>query len=145
MEIRLRPILFILYLAATASAAAAIGTLRPEIDPLAFRTLAAPTAPPAVTQTLTSQLITLADDSAAWDWHVTCQDALATWVRQSPNPIRTIRVTLTGIQNLVPLSYVPQTGPRYQRGRFALSQHPMLSSMTSENTEMMMLVAIRPG
>lgn len=35
-----------------------------------------------------------------WDWQVTCQDALATWVQQSPNPIRSIRVTLTDEKNL---------------------------------------------
>ena len=27
-------------------------------------------------------------DSASWEWQAACQDGLATWVRQSPNPIR---------------------------------------------------------
>jgi hypothetical protein len=65
-------------------------------------TLAAPATQTAGTQPLASQLITFTDDSAAWDWQVTCQDALATWVQQSLNPIRTIRVTLTDETNLGP-------------------------------------------
>lgn len=102
MEIRLRPILLILLLTAAAVATAVIGLPRLEIGPLAFRRPATPTAAAAVTQTLASQRIAFTDESAAWDWQATCQDALAIWVRQSPNPIRTIRVTLTDDQNLGP-------------------------------------------
>lgn len=79
---------------------AAIGLPRLGIDPLAFVRPATPTAPAAVAQTLAGQRITFADESAIWDWQAACQDALATWVQQSPNPIRTIRVTLTDEQNL---------------------------------------------
>ncbi len=102
MEIRLRPVLLILLLAAAAIAAAAVGLPRLGISPLAFRTPAAPTARAAVTQTLAGQRITFADESAAWAWQAACQDALATWVQQSPTPIRTIRVTLTDETNLGP-------------------------------------------
>lgn len=100
MEIRLRPILLILLLAAAAIAAVASGLPRLGIDPLAFGRPATPTVQAAVTQTLAGQRITFADASAAWDWQPACQDALATWVRQSPNPIRTIQVTLTDETNL---------------------------------------------
>lgn len=99
MEIRLRPVLLVLILAA-AITAAVIGLPRLRFGPLASGTPAAPTAPAAGTQTLASQRITFADDSAAWDWQDACQNALATWVQQSPNPIRTIRVTLTDEKNL---------------------------------------------
>ncbi len=75
MKIRLRPILLTLLLAA-----AVVAT--------------------AITQAPASQLITFADENATWDWQVTCQDALQAWVQQSPNPIRTIRVTLTDEKNL---------------------------------------------
>jgi len=102
MEIRLRPILLIVLLAAAAIAASVVGLPRLGIAPLAFGTPATPTTQAAVTQTLASQRIIFADDSATWDWQVTCQDALATWVQQSPNPIRTIRVTLTDETNLGP-------------------------------------------
>lgn len=100
MEIRLRPILLILLLAAAAIAAAAIGLPRLGIDPLAFGRAATPTVQAAITQTRAAQRITFADDSAAWDWQPVCQDALAAWVQQSPYPIRTIRVTLTDDTNL---------------------------------------------
>jgi len=102
MEIRLRPILLILLLATVTTAAAVIGLPRLQIGPLAFRARATPTAPAVMTQTLASQLITFADESTAWDWQATCQDDLATWVQQSSNPVRTIRVTLTDEQNLGP-------------------------------------------
>lgn len=102
MEIRLRLILLILLLAAAAIATAAIGLSRLGIGPLAFRSPATPTTPVAPTQALASQRITFADESTAWDWQATCQDALAAWVRQSPNPIRTIRITLTDETNLGP-------------------------------------------
>jgi len=100
MEIRLRPILLILFFAAAAIAAAVVGLPRLGIGPLTFGTPAAPTILASVTQTLASQRITFTDESAIWDWQATCQDALATWVQQSPNPIRTIRVTLTDDKNL---------------------------------------------
>lgn len=64
-----------------------------------------PTVSPAQgteTQAPANQLITFADESATWDWQAACQDALATWVQQSPDPIRTIRVTLTDETNLGP-------------------------------------------
>lgn len=102
MELRLRTLLFILLLAAAIIAVAAIGLPRLEIGPLAFRTPATPTVQAAGTQTLAGQRITFADESAAWDWQAACQDALAAWVRQSPDPIRTIRVTLTDEQDLGP-------------------------------------------
>ncbi len=100
MEIRLRPILLILLLLAAAIAATAIGLPRLGIDLPVFGRPAVPTAQAAVTRTLVGQRITFADESAAWDWQPSCQDALATWVQQSPNPIRTIRVTLTDETNL---------------------------------------------
>jgi hypothetical protein len=102
VEIRLRHILLILLLAAAAIAVAAIGLPRLQVGPLAFGTPATATAEAAVTQTLASQRITFTDDSAAWDWRAACQDTLAIWVQQSPNPIRTIRVTLTDETNLGP-------------------------------------------
>jgi hypothetical protein len=102
MEIRLRPILLIPLLAAAAVAAAIIGLPRLGIGLLAFGRPATPTTPAAVTQTLASQLITFADESPTWDWQAACQDALAIWVRQSPNPIRTIRVMLADETNLGP-------------------------------------------
>jgi len=100
MEIRLRPVLLILLLAAAAIVAAAVGLPRLGISPQAFRTPATPMAQAALTQTLASHRITFVDESAAWDWQAACQDALAAWVQQSPNPIRTIRVTLTDEKNL---------------------------------------------
>ncbi len=102
MEIRLRPVLLILLLAAAGVAAVALGLPRLGIGPLAFVRPATPTAQATIIQTLASQRIAFADESAAWDWQVACQDALATWVQQSPNPIRTIRVTLTDETNLGP-------------------------------------------
>jgi hypothetical protein len=102
MEIRLRPILLLLLLAAAATATAVIGLPRLQIGPLAFGTPASSTVPATITQTLASQRITFTDQSAAWDWQAACQDALASWVRQSPNPVRTIRVTLTDETNLGP-------------------------------------------
>lgn len=102
MELRLRTLLLISLLAAVAIAVAAVGLPRLGIDPLAFRTHVTPTAQATGTQSLAGQRITFADESATWDWQATCQDALATWVQQSPDPIRTIRVTLTDEQNLGP-------------------------------------------
>lgn len=102
MELRLRTLLLLSLLAAVAIAAAAIGLPRLEIDLPAFKTPVTPIAQANTTQTLASQRITFTDKSAAWDWQVTCQDALAAWVQQSPDPIRTIRVTLTDEQNLGP-------------------------------------------
>ena len=98
MELRLRTLL--LLLAVAAIAVAAIGLPRLGIGPLAFRTPSTPTAQAVGTQTLAGQRITFADESAAWDWQAACQEALATWVQQSPDPIRTIRVTLTDETNL---------------------------------------------
>ncbi len=100
MELRLRTLLLISLLAAAAIAVAATGLPRLGIGPLALWTPATPTAQAADTPTLAGQRITFADESVAWDWQAACQDALATWVQQSPNPIRTIRVTLTDEQNL---------------------------------------------
>lgn len=102
MELRLRTLLFILLLAAAAIAVAAIGLPRLGIDLLAVGRPATPTAQAASTQTLAGQRITFADESVAWDWQAACQDTLAAWVQQSPDPIRTIRVTLTDKQNLGP-------------------------------------------
>lgn len=102
MELRLRTLLLISLLAAAAIAVAAIGLPRLGIDLLALWTPATPTAQAADTPTLAGQRVTFADESAAWDWQATCQDALATWVQQSPDRVRTIRVTLTDEQNLGP-------------------------------------------
>jgi len=102
MELRLRTLLFILLLAVATIAVAAIGVPRLGIGPLALRTPATPTAQAADTPTLAGQRVTFADESATWDWQTTCQDALATWVQQSPDPVRTIRVTLTDDQHLGP-------------------------------------------
>jgi hypothetical protein len=110
MEIRLHHnISLILLLAAVALAAAALALPRQQISPLASGIPAAPTPQAAVTQTLSGQRITFADESAAWDWQATRQDDLATWVQQSPNPISTIRVTLTDEKNLG----VPPVGVGY--------------------------------
>lgn len=101
MEIRLRPILFILLLVA-AIAAAAVGALpRLGFDLPAFWRPAPPAPVPAMAPPA-GQRITFADESAAWDWQATCQDALAAWVQRSPAAIRTIRVTLTDDLNLGP-------------------------------------------
>jgi hypothetical protein len=100
MEIRLRPILLILFFAAIVIAAVVIGLPRLQIGPLAFGTPAEPTVQAVITQTLASQLITFTDASATWDWQATCQEALQTWLQQSPKPIRSIRVTLTDERNL---------------------------------------------
>jgi len=102
MELRLRTLLLISLLAAAAIAAAAIGVPLLGIDPLALWTPAAPTAQATGTPTLASQRVTFADESAAWDWQVTCADALQAWVKGYPNSVRTIRVTLTDEQNLGP-------------------------------------------
>lgn len=102
MELRLRTLLFILLLAAAIIAVAAIGLPHLGIDLPAFGRPATPTAQIAATQTLAGQRITFADKSADWDWQAACQDALAAWVRQSPDSIRTIRVTLTDETNLGP-------------------------------------------
>lgn len=99
MEIRLRPVLLILLLAAAVVVAVALGLPRLGVDLPAFGRPATPTAQAIGTRTLANQRITFADESAAWDWQVACQEALATWVRPSPNPIRTIRVTLTDETN----------------------------------------------
>jgi len=100
MEIRLRPVLLILLLAAVAITTAAIGLPRLRGGAPASGTPNLPPILAAVTQAPANQLITFADESATWDWQVTCQDALATWVQQSPDPIRMIRVTLTDEKNL---------------------------------------------
>jgi hypothetical protein len=74
MEIRLRPVLFILLLAVAVIAAAAIGPARLRGGAPASGTPAVPTIAAAMTQTLASLLITFADESATWDWQVSCED-----------------------------------------------------------------------
>ncbi len=95
-----KTVLLILLLAAAVIAAAAIELTWLPGGLLALGTSATPTIQAVVTQAPTNQLITFADESATWDWRATCQDALATWVQPSPNPIRTIRVTFTDEVNL---------------------------------------------
>lgn len=137
MEIRLRPILLILLLLAAAIVATAIGLPRLGISLPAFGRPATPTGQAAVAQTPAGQRITFADESAAWDWQATCQDTLAIWVQQSPDPVRTIRVTLTDEQNLGPatvgvgyptgseraaIAYAACTGGPDMRCRVAIKQ-----------------------
>jgi len=99
MELRLRTLLVILLLAIGLVVAAAVARQRLGRGAPGAPTPMASQAPTPVVSPASGP-ITFADKSATWDWQVTCQDALQAWVQQSPNPIRTIRVTLSDEQNL---------------------------------------------
>lgn len=57
---------------------------------------------PTAAATTPSGPIAFIDESAAWNWRVTCADALLAWVKGHPNPVRPFRVSLTDEQNLGP-------------------------------------------
>lgn len=102
MEIRLRSLVRILLLVAGLLVAAALGLAQPPAAAPSGVVRVAPTIQAASSGGAIEHWITFTDGSGAWDWQITCGEALATWVQQLPFPSRTIRVTLTDAKNLGP-------------------------------------------
>jgi hypothetical protein len=103
VEIRLRSLVLSLLVLAGLLGAAAWGLAQLRQALPTAGTPTTPTVQPAAAlgEPADSRM-TFVDASMAWDWQITCGEALATWVQQLPFPSRTIRVTLTDAKNLGP-------------------------------------------